>query len=797
MSWVKLKLGLLASGLLTLQSVAVGAAPTASDLNHGLGVEVDTLNDVSTLSWWGATGETYFIQVTADLTAGWEYIDYIYPGVDDALAHGFAVNTDAFFYRLKYTDQPTTDPWNDDFDGDDIGNQDELNQNTDPFAFDDSNGNGIPDDWESFWDDQFAVFPKLIEVELTHGESATKMIYLNDPVAPDADFTVTVTGNVAAAQGAYLTEDSITGTATYNWTEISSLGTTMSLISTSDDAVETIPLNDFNFLLYGVRYDQIFVSSNGQILFGSGDDPHSNLSIPATSSPNAFIAAFWDDLKPATGGSIYYLEDGDVLIVQFESVRRYSGAGEYTFQVVLHRDGRIDLYFKNMTGILDSATIGIESANGQEGIQVAFNEVYVQDLLAVRLTQAPAYFVEVSPLSGTATQGSFSSLAVDFETFELEPGIYQADIEIAHTGTGTTPWTIPAILELTNPPSQIELTAPTDGFTMWSDESVTLSATATDDDFGIERVEFFADEAKQGEDLTGSNYTHNWQPPSLGVYSITARAVDRLGTVSISEPITVTVLEDSDLDRMEDGWELQTFGDLTLEASEDYDLDGFPNIIEYHHGSDAADPASMPQFTGTLSATSPLTDIGEVRYFRVDGVSNSAFEKSTIQAAINAADDFDIIEVMPGIYDESIDLDARVYLFSADGARSTIIDGGARNDRVVDLAAEAVIEGFTIRNGAHSSDGSGLYISEGSSFDKMRIVGCVIRDNQAGEQGGGVYVSNGRPTFVSCTIAANSGGAIYNTSSSNIVTLVNTLLWNPDDLMKQPDKLRASSGITA
>ena len=91
------------------------------DQNHGLGVEVDALNDVSTLSWWGVTGETYFIQVTPDLTAGWEYIDYIYPGADDVLAHGFAVNTDAFFYRLKYTDQPTTDPWNDDFDGDDIG----------------------------------------------------------------------------------------------------------------------------------------------------------------------------------------------------------------------------------------------------------------------------------------------------------------------------------------------------------------------------------------------------------------------------------------------------------------------------------------------------------------------------------------------------------------------------------------------------------------------------------------------------------------------------------------------------
>ncbi|MFW5729707.1 MAG: Ig-like domain-containing protein, partial [Spirochaetota bacterium] len=466
---------------------------------------------------------------------------------------------------------------------------------------------------------------------------------------------------------------------------------------------------------------------------------------------------------------------------------------------------------------------------------------------------------------------------------------------------------------------------------MWGDENVNLAAIATDDDFGIDRVEFFSDENKQGEDLTGSYYSYYWQQPPPGVHSITARAVDRLDTVTISEPITVTVLEDSDLDRMEDGWEtthflgLQeaplgdfdqdgasnlheyeagtdptddtdtpvnipsviaftspadgatylegddinfhtsfsdadfgaermvfyadgvefdtdnsvyssafgfwddpapgsytvtaiatdrygaespvgtpitvtvladsdgdrmpdlwettTFGDLSQAASEDGDGDGFPNIIEYHHGSDGNDPASTPRFAAAQSADSPLADIGAVRYYRVDGVSNTSFEKSSIQTAINAADDFDIIEVLPGVYDESINLSDRIYLFSNAGARTTIIDGGARNDNVVYLATEAVIEGFTIRNGARSWDGGGLYITESTIYDQMRIVGCVIRDNSAGDQGGGVYVSNGRPTFVSCTIAGNraaSGGAVYNTSTSNIITLVNTLLWNPD-----------------
>ena len=292
MNRCRAKLGLFTCGLLALPLTAAIADPTASDQNHGLGVEVDALNDVSTLSWWGVTGETYFIQVTPDLTAGWEYIDYIYPGADDVLAHGFAVNTDAFFYRLKYTDQPTTDPWNDDFDGDDIGNQDELYQDTDPFAFDDLNANGIPDDWESFWDDQFAVFPKPIEAELTYGQSATKTLYLNNPVAPDADFTVTVTGNEAEFQGAYTWDDSMTGSASYSWTEISATGTLLPLVSEIDNESEKITLTQFQFPHYGRKYTDIWVASDGYLTLKEEYNDSSNETLPDTSFPDGLIAAF-------------------------------------------------------------------------------------------------------------------------------------------------------------------------------------------------------------------------------------------------------------------------------------------------------------------------------------------------------------------------------------------------------------------------------------------------------------------------------------------------------------------------
>ena len=52
--------------------------------------------------------------------------------------------------------------------------------------------------------------------------------------------------------------------------------------------------------------------------------------------------------------------------------------------------------------------------------------------------------------------------------------------------------------------------------------------------------------------------------------------VDRYGKMSDpSQSITVVVLPDSDGDRMDDTWEIASFGDLLQEASTDFDGDRF------------------------------------------------------------------------------------------------------------------------------------------------------------------------------------------------------------------------------
>ena len=60
---------------------------------------------------------------------------------------------------MRSTDLPTNDPYTADFDGDQIGNWDELLQGTDPLAAADTDANGLPDDWEKFYFGQTGADP--------------------------------------------------------------------------------------------------------------------------------------------------------------------------------------------------------------------------------------------------------------------------------------------------------------------------------------------------------------------------------------------------------------------------------------------------------------------------------------------------------------------------------------------------------------------------------------------------------------------------------------------------------------
>jgi len=93
---------------------------------------------------------------------------------------------------------------------------------------------------------------------------------------------------------------------------------------------------------------------------------------------------------------------------------------------------------------------------------------------------------------------------------------------------------------LLNVPPTVAITEPAGGAVFVAPASITLTATASDSDGTVSRVEFYALDVKIGE-ATSEPFTFTWTNVVPGVYSLTARAVDDQFGTGVSEPITVTV----------------------------------------------------------------------------------------------------------------------------------------------------------------------------------------------------------------------------------------------------------------
>lgn len=106
-------------------------------------------------------------------------------------------------------------------------------------------------------------------------------------------------------------------------------------LNLSDDDSREMPL-PFSFTMCGRPYDSVWVNSNGNLTFGTGDWRFSESAEEFLAGPPR-VAAKWDDLNPATGGRIAYQSGTNSVIVTFENVPNYYAAGSNTFAITLHR----------------------------------------------------------------------------------------------------------------------------------------------------------------------------------------------------------------------------------------------------------------------------------------------------------------------------------------------------------------------------------------------------------------------------------------------------------------------------
>jgi hypothetical protein len=117
---------------------------------------------------------------------------------------------------------------------------------------------------------------------------------------------------------------------------------------------------------------------------------------------------------------------------------------------------------------------------------------------------------------------------------------------IDNSGAATTSAAVPVrvISGTANIPPTVWLTAPSNGAVYTAPTNIIMTATASDPDGSIARVEFYQGANKLGERYSAP-YTWTIYNPPRGVYNgsyaLTVRAVDNAGAVTVSPAVAVTV----------------------------------------------------------------------------------------------------------------------------------------------------------------------------------------------------------------------------------------------------------------
>ncbi len=202
--------------------------------------------------------------------------------------------------------------------------------------------------------------------------------------------------------GYYVIENSdsvLSNRPDFSWVEIDpAYGGNGTPLNIKNDTNITVNL-PFNFKFYGIDFTKISISDNGYVVFGTSSvsEPY-NWPIPSLSLPDGFISAFWDDFDPEITDSsrdvfIKYDSNNHLFIIEWSRVQHIHNyvnhtPGELsTFEIILYDpsyyviptgDGEIKIQYLEITDDdtwHNFSTIGIESPDGFDGVNVLFNNI--------------------------------------------------------------------------------------------------------------------------------------------------------------------------------------------------------------------------------------------------------------------------------------------------------------------------------------------------------------------------------------------------------------------------------------
>jgi hypothetical protein len=223
--------------------------------------------------------------------------------------------------------------------------------------------------------------------------------------------------------------------------------------------------------------------------------------------------------------------------------------------------------------------------------------------LEVNATDLDGSIAKVEFYQGTTLLGEDISAPYTLTLSGLNAGSYSYYARaIDNQGASADAASVAVSVISPNLPPVVALTSPVDGATFTAPATVSLTASATDADGVVAKVEFYQGSTKIGED-TLAPFTLTAPILSTGTYEFSAKAFDNLGAATISAQTTITVLAPNQLPAVAitsptDGTKFTAPATFTLEATAS-DADGGIAKVEFYQdttrvGEDASAPYALP-----------------------------------------------------------------------------------------------------------------------------------------------------------------------------------------------------------
>jgi hypothetical protein len=160
--------------------------------------------------------------------------------------------------------------------------------------------------------------------------------------------------------------------------------------------------------------------------------------------------------------------------------------------------------------------------------------------LAAAASDADGSVTKVEFFNGAAKLGEDTTAPYSFTWSGVAAGTYTLTARATDDLGATTTSVASRITVSANTPPTANITSPTDGAVFAWKPTITVTATASDPDGNVTKVEFRDGTTVLGQD-TSAPYSFTWRNVPSGSHLLTARATDNAGAVTTSSSVGITV----------------------------------------------------------------------------------------------------------------------------------------------------------------------------------------------------------------------------------------------------------------